>query len=43
MKITDVQLLSDPPVFEQGYLRLPTRPGLGSKLVMKTVDKYRFE
>ena len=36
-------LLSDPPVVEQGYLRLPTKPGLGTELVMKEVEKYRFE
>jgi L-alanine-DL-glutamate epimerase-like enolase superfamily enzyme len=36
------ELLSDPPVFEQGYLRLPDKPGLGSTLNMKAVEKYRF-
>ena len=36
-------LLTDPPQVENGYLRLPTKPGLGSQLVMKEVEKYRFE
>ncbi len=36
-------LLTDPPVFEKGYLKLPTKPGLGTDLVMKEVEKYRFE
>jgi galactonate dehydratase len=37
------ELLTDPPVFEEGYLSLPAKPGLGSKLNMKAVDKYRFD
>lgn len=36
-------LLSDPPQWEEGYLLLPTKPGLGSKLVMKEVERYKFE
>ena len=36
-------LLINPPVFDNGYLHLPTQPGLGSKLDMKAVEKYRFE
>ena len=36
-------LLTDPPQVENGYLLLPTKPGLGSQLVMKEVEKYRFE
>ena len=36
-------LLTDPPQLENGYLLAPTRPGLGSELVMKEVDKHRFE
>ena len=36
-------LLTDPPQVEKGYLRLPTKPGLGSQLVMKEVEKHRFE
>lgn len=36
-------LLTDPPQWEDGYLMLPTEPGLGSALVMKQVEKYRFE
>jgi galactonate dehydratase len=36
-------LLTDPPQVEKGYLLLPTKPGLGSKLVMKEVEKYKFE
>ena len=31
------ELLCDPPVFEAGYLRLPAKPGLGSKLFCFTV------
>ena len=37
------ELLTNPPVFDKGYMQLPTEPGLGSKLVMKAVEKYRFE
>lgn len=36
-------LLTDPPEVEDGYLRLPTKPGLGSQLVMEQVEKHRFE
>ena len=36
-------LLTDPPVWEKGYLHLPTKPGLGSGLVMSEVEKYRFD
>ena len=36
-------LLTDPPQVENGYLRLPTKPGLGSQLAMKEVEKHRFE
>jgi galactonate dehydratase len=36
-------LLTDPPVFEKGYLELPVKPGLGTGLNMKEVEKYRFE
>ena len=36
-------LLTNPPVFDKGFLQLPTEPGLGSQLVMKEVEKYRFE
>ena len=36
-------LLSDPPHVEDGFLLVPARPGLGTELVMKEVEKYRFE
>lgn len=36
-------LMTDPPQVENGYLQLPTKPGLGSQLVMEKVEKYRFE
>jgi galactonate dehydratase len=36
-------LLTNPPVFDNGFLHLPTEPGLGSKLVMKEVEKYKFD
>jgi galactonate dehydratase len=36
-------LLTDPPVVENGYLRLPEKPGLGTELAMDVVDEYRFE
>ncbi len=36
-------LLTDPPVIRNGFLQLPTKPGLGSGLVMEAVEKYRFE
>ncbi|MBT5876159.1 MAG: mandelate racemase/muconate lactonizing enzyme family protein [Candidatus Latescibacteria bacterium] len=36
-------LLTDPPLVDNGYLRLPEKPGLGTELVMDVVNKYRFE
>ncbi len=36
-------LLTDPPVVENGYLHLPEKPGLGTELVMDMVKKHRFE
>lgn len=36
-------LLTDPPVVEDGTLLLPTKPGLGAALNMDVVEKYRFE
>ncbi|MDF1513071.1 MAG: mandelate racemase/muconate lactonizing enzyme family protein [Anaerolineae bacterium] len=36
-------ILSNPPVFDNGFMQLPTEPGLGTKLVMKEAEKYRFE
>ena len=36
-------LLSDPPQVEDGCLLVPARPGLGTELVMKEVEKHRFE
>ncbi len=36
-------LLSHPPQVEDGCLLVPARPGLGTELVMKEVEKYRFE
>ena len=35
-------LLTDPPVVDSGFLRLPNKPGLGTELVMDVVEKYRF-
>ncbi len=37
------EILSDPPVYEKGFLKLPTKPGLGTQLVMPAVEKYRFD
>ena len=37
------ELLTDPPVIENGTLRLPTKPGIGSSLNMAAVEKYKFE
>ena len=36
-------LLTDPPEVEDGYLKVPTKPGLGTGLVMKEVEKYRVD
>ena len=36
-------LLTDPPVYERGFLQLPTKPGIGTGLNMKEVEKYKFE
>jgi galactonate dehydratase len=37
------ELLSHPPIFDKGFLHLPTEPGLGARLNLKIVEKYRFE
>ncbi|MDD9949246.1 MAG: mandelate racemase/muconate lactonizing enzyme family protein [candidate division Zixibacteria bacterium] len=36
-------LLTDPPVVDSGYFRLPEKPGLGTELNMDVVEKYRFK
>ena len=36
-------LLTDPPEVEDGFLKVPTKPGLGTALVMKEVEKYRVD
>ena len=36
-------LLTDPPQWQDGFLHLPTKPGLGTGLVMSEVAKYRFD
>lgn len=36
-------LLTDPPVWDKGYLQLPTKPGIGTQLNMAQVEKYRFD
>jgi galactonate dehydratase len=36
-------LLTDPPVVERGFLRLPTKPGLGTQLNMREVERHRFD
>ena len=36
-------LLTDPPEVDDGYLKLPTKPGLGTGLVMRQVEKYRVD
>lgn len=35
-------LLTDPPEVENGYFKLPTKPGIGTDLVMKEVEKRKF-
>jgi galactonate dehydratase len=37
------ELFTDPPVAEGGYLRLPANPGLGTRLVHKVAERYRYD
>jgi L-alanine-DL-glutamate epimerase-like enolase superfamily enzyme len=34
-------ILKDPPKLEDGYIRVPDKPGLGIELNEQTIEKYR--